>query len=161
MTTDLTLVDTNVLVYSFFRDHPFYPASAHLIDHAQTSAAGLCVVPQVLAEFYAVITNPRRVSAPFTASEALAELANIRTLPGLIQLPVPLDIVDRWSALLKQRPVTGHDFFDAQLVGAMLGNGVKKIYTFNVKDFTPFPELEVLEPPSPPESQVAEEREDP
>lgn len=26
MTTELALVDTNVLVYSFFRDHPLYPA---------------------------------------------------------------------------------------------------------------------------------------
>lgn len=160
MATELTLVDTNVLVYSFFRDHPFYPASARLIDHAQTSTAGLCVVPQVLAEFYAIITNPRRVSAPFTAAEALAELTNIRALPGLTQLPVPLDIVDRWSALLKQRPVTGHDFFDAQLVGAMLGNGVRKIYTFNVKDFIPFPELEVLEPPSPSEPEAVEKQEE-
>ena len=78
MTTELVLVDTNVLVYSFFRDHPLYPASAHLIDHAQASEAGLCVVPQV-----------------------------------------------------------------------------------NVKDFTPFPELEVLEPPHPPKPEVVTNRADP
>jgi len=98
-------------------------------------------------EFYAIITNPQCVSAPFTAPEALTELANIRALPGITQLPVPLDIVDRWSALIVHRLVTGHDFFDVQLVAAMLGNGVEKIYTFNVKDFTPFAELEVIESP--------------
>lgn len=101
-----------------------------LVDQAQANDAGFCVVPQVLAEFYAIITNPHRVSTPFTASEALSELANLRALPGIPQLPVPLDIVDRWSALIAHRLVTGHDFFDVQLVAAMLGNGVKKIYTF-------------------------------
>ena len=28
-------------------------------------------------------------------------------------------------------------------------NGVKKIYTFNVTDFTPFGEIEVIEPKAP------------
>ena len=153
MPTELALLDTNVLVYSFFRDHPFYPASAHLVDQAEAYDAGFCVVPQVFAEFYAIITNPRRVSAPFTVAEALTELATLRALPGLTQLPVPLDIVDRWSALLVQRPVTGRDFFDVQLVAAMLGNGVTTIYTFNVKDFTPFPELTVIEPSPPAASE--------
>ena len=81
-----------------------------LVAQAQANDAGFCVVPQVLAEFYAVITNPHCVSTAFTASEDLTELANLRALPGVPQLPVPLDITDRWSALIAHRLVTGHDF---------------------------------------------------
>lgn len=51
--------------------------------------------PKVLAAFYAVNTNSRRVGTPFTSDEALAEVEKIRALPGLTLLPVPLDVIDR------------------------------------------------------------------
>jgi predicted nucleic acid-binding protein len=103
----------------------------------------------VLAELYAMITNPRRVSAPFTSDEALAEIEKVRALPGLTLLPVPLDVVDRWVALLRQHPVTGRQVFDAQLVATMLGNGITRLYTFDRADFERFPGLEVLIPVAP------------
>jgi predicted nucleic acid-binding protein len=96
-----------------------------------------------------VITNPRRVSAPFASEEALAEVEKIRALPGLTLLPVPLDVVGRWVALLRQHPVIGRQVFDAQLVATMLGNGITRLYTFNRTDFERFPGLEVLTPVAP------------
>ncbi len=38
---------------------------------------------------------------------------------------------------------------NAGLCVTMLANGVKRIYTFNVKDFRPFPEIEAIEPKAP------------
>ncbi len=96
-----------------------------------------------------MITNPRRVSAPFTSDEALAELEKIRALPGLTLLPVPLDVVDRWIALLREHAVTGRHIFDAQLVATMLGNGLTRLYTLNRTDFERFPGIEVLTPVAP------------
>lgn len=55
-----------------------------------------------------------------------------------------------WSlildSLLKQHAVSGADIHDLLLIATMLSNGVKKIYTFNTKDFVPFSEIEVLNP---------------
>ena len=90
------------------------------------------------------MTNPRRVSAAFTVNEALAEIEKIRALPGMILLPVPLDVVDRWVGLLREHPIIGRQSFDAQL-----GNGMTKVYTFNRADFERFPGLEVLTPMAP------------
>ena len=73
MSVDLALLDTNVLVYSLFRDSPHYSPASHLVEHARRSPAGLCIVPQVLSELYAVITNPRRVNAPFSPEEAFQQ----------------------------------------------------------------------------------------
>ena len=143
---ELTMLDTNVLVYAYYEDAPQYPAAFPLLDQAQEADALLCVSPQVLAEFYAVITNSRRVSAPFTSDEALAEVEKLRALPGLTLLPVPLDVVDRWVALLRQHPLTGRQVFDAQLAATMLGNGITRLYTFNHTDFERFPRIEVLTP---------------
>jgi predicted nucleic acid-binding protein len=39
--------------------------------------------------------------------------------------------------------------FDLQLVATMLGHGVRRIYTFNAKDFDPFQELDVIVPTLP------------
>jgi len=63
-----SLVDTNILVYSASPAAVQYQASRALLE----SEIRLCVAPQVLAEFYAVVTNPRRVTAPFSPSEARA-----------------------------------------------------------------------------------------
>ena len=73
-------------------------------------------------------------------------------------LALPVDVVDRWLALLEQHPVRRKKIFDLQLAATMLANGVKTIYTFNVKDFIPFAELKVLEPAFPPDP--AEDPED-
>ena len=146
---EMAMLDTNILIYAYYEDAPQYPAAFPLLDRAQEAGASLCISPQVLAEFYAVITNPRRVSAPFTSEEALAEIQKLRALPGLTLLPVPLDVVDSWVGLLREHPVTGRHIFDAQLVATMQGNGITKLYTFNRADFERFPGLEVLTPIAP------------
>ena len=147
-TKPLTMLDTNVLVDALYEDLEEYPAAAHLLTLAEEDDAALCVAPQVLAEFYAIITDPRRVSAPYTAAEASTEVQKMRHKRGLHILPVPVDIVDRWLTLLQTHPVTRARIFDVQLVATMLGNDVRRIYTFNVRDFVPFTELEVLRPPA-------------
>jgi predicted nucleic acid-binding protein len=61
---DLALVDTNLLVYALLTDGPHYAPSRALLDQAQAGSLSLCVTPQVLAEFYAIVTNARRVTDP-------------------------------------------------------------------------------------------------
>jgi toxin-antitoxin system PIN domain toxin len=143
---EMAMLDTNVLIYAYYEDAPQHLAAFPLLDRAQEAGASLCLSPQVLAEFYAVITNPHRVSTPFSSAEALVEIEKIRALPGLTLLPVPLDVVDRWVALLREHPVTGRHIFDAQLVATMLGNGITRLYTFNRTDFERFPGIEILTP---------------
>jgi predicted nucleic acid-binding protein len=146
MMNDLALIDTNLLVYAFYPEVPQHRAARWLLNQAQEETTGFCVSSQVFAEFYAVVTNPKRVSPALDSKAALQRIAEVRSLPGLIILPVPVDVVDRWIALLRRHPVTRQHIFDVQLVATMLANGVTRIYTFNVKDFQPFPEITVIEP---------------
>jgi predicted nucleic acid-binding protein len=143
------MLDTNILVDALYEDLPEYPAASHLLELADDAEAAFCVAPQVLAEFYAIITDPRRVSDAYTAEEARQEVEKIRNKRGIHILPVPVDVVDRWLELLRTHPVTRARIFDIQLVATMLGNEVRRIYTFNLRDFTPFLELEVLAPTVP------------
>jgi len=104
-------------------------------------------VSQVLCEFYAVVTNPRRVAAPRSASEAIGAISVLLALPGIHLLSTPARAVAGWMGLLQRRPVTGRDVFDLQLVATMLANDIRRIYTFNTEDFEVFPELTVGVPP--------------
>ncbi|MGE4090955.1 MAG: type II toxin-antitoxin system VapC family toxin [Candidatus Binatia bacterium] len=143
------MIDTNLLVYAFYPEVPQHRAARWLLDQAQEEKVSLCASSQVLAEFYAVVTNPKRVSPALDSKAALQRIDEIRSLPGLILLPLPLDVVDRWMALIRRHPVTRQHIFDVQLVATMLANGVTRLYTFNVKDFLAFSEITVIEPKVP------------
>jgi len=144
MSDELSLVDSNVLVYALYADGPHYAVSRALLESAAQPQARLCVTSQVLAEFFSIVTNPRRVSAAQTAEDAAGAVEAILALPGMIVLPMPVDVPGRWLELLRQRPVTGGRVFDLQIVATMQANDVKRIYTFNRGDFEEFPEMTVL-----------------
>lgn len=149
MTNDRAMLDANLLVYAFYPKVPQHQPARQTLDQAQDENAGLCVTSQVLAEFYAVVTNPKRVNPALKPRAALQRIDEVRNLPGLAVLPLPVDVVDRWVTLLRRHPVVRKRVFNVQLVATMLANGVKRIYTFNVKDFRPFPEIEAIEPKAP------------
>ena len=99
----------------------------------------------MFAEFYAVVTHPRRVTIPFTPSEARSFLAAV--LPRFELLPIPAAVVPRWAEWAAQHQVIGHAVFDLQLVATMVENNVRRIHTYNRKDFEPFEGwIEVLTP---------------
>lgn len=146
MSADLAFLDTNVLVYAFQQGAPQHKASRHLLDEAQAGNQPLCISPQVLSEFYSVVTDPRRVTAPRQSAEALDAIEQVLLMSGMTLLPTPVDLVMRWIALVRQHAVTGGGIFDVQLVATMLANGVTRIYTFDQAHFTPFSQIQVLTP---------------
>jgi len=79
MTTsnDLALLDTNVLVYAYQSLTDLYMPSRDLIGKGFSKELSLCVCPQVLCEFYATVTNPKRVINPATHKEAMAEIEKV------------------------------------------------------------------------------------
>ncbi len=68
------LVDTNILVYRADQDSAFHLPSANLIDRGLRGDIPLCLAPQNLTEFYAVITSPKRVANPIAPVDARAEI---------------------------------------------------------------------------------------
>ncbi len=99
-----------------------------------------------MAEFYAIVTDARRVAAPRSSSEALDAIAAYLAMPCMTLLPTPIDVVARWMDLLRRQPVIRGKVYDLQLIAMMLGNGVSRIYTFNRPDFAKFEEVTVLAP---------------
>jgi predicted nucleic acid-binding protein len=140
------IVDANVLAYAANADAPNHRASRVLLDNARDPSVTLFVTSQILCEFYSVITNPRRVAAPSSSPEAVGIISVLLALPGIRLLPSPARAVTILMELLRRHPVTGGEVFDLQIVATMQANNVRRIYTFNERDFTLFPELIVVVP---------------
>ena len=145
MSVEPGIVDTNVLVYALDADAPQHAAARALLEAGRDDpAATLFVTSQILCEFYSIVTNPRRVSKPRTAAEAMTALSGL--LAFLHVLPVPARAVGGLLDLLRRHPVTGGDVFDLQIVATMQANSIQRIYTFNTADFAVFSELSVVTP---------------
>jgi uncharacterized protein len=138
MSVEPGFLDTNVLVYAVNTDAVQHPASRALLEAARDPATCLYVTSQILCEYFAVVTNPRRVSAPVSASDAIASIATMLRLPGLRVLPIPPDAVAGWMTLALSHSISGGDIFDLQIAATMQANGIQRIYTFNVGDFKKF-----------------------
>lgn len=144
MSVEPGIADSNVLIYALDADARHHTAARALLESARDGSTTLYVTSQILCEFYAVVTNARRVAKPRTSADALDAISDL--LAFLNVLPVPAHAVDGWMNLLRRRPVTGGDVFDLQIVATMQANDVQRIYTFNTGDFAIFDEISVVTP---------------
>jgi uncharacterized protein len=92
MSRDPTLLDTNVLIDALYKDSDHHPAARALLDQAKQEDAGFCITPQVLAEFYAVVTHPKRVTHLKSPEEALSAIGAFLAMPGMSLLPIPQNL---------------------------------------------------------------------
>jgi predicted nucleic acid-binding protein len=138
-------VDTNVLVYAEDDSSPHQAACRALLKDRRRD---LYLAPQVLSEFYSVATKAggKRITNPLSPEEALSAIATFLAQPNIDLLPVPADIVSRWTELARRHPVTGAKIFDLQLAAVLLANNITRLCTFNIRDFEMISELDVGRP---------------
>jgi len=141
------LVDTNVLVYAADTASSFHEPSRQLRDRGFRGEIPLVVTPQVLMEFFAVITSPRRVTTPRSPEEARAEVEKYARTVNMLKIYPDSTALEHTIELLQRHPqVARQEVFDLFLVATMMANGVTRIYTYNQQHFTRFAGIEVLTP---------------
>lgn len=146
ITSETALVDTNVLVYAADGTSLFHQSSKHLRDKGLRGEVSLCVFPQIFSEFFAITTDPRRVTNPRAQEEAIAEIEKYLREEHLLKLYPGPDIIEIMLDLLRRYEIRRQEIFDLQLVATMLSNNIKRIYTFNRGHFEKFTEIEASEP---------------
>jgi len=143
---ETALVDTNVLIYAADETSPFHQAAKELRDKGVKGDIALCICPQLLSEFYAVITDPRRTAQPRSSQEASSEIEKYLLHENLLKIYPVAGVIEKLLELLKRYNIKKQDIFDTHLVATMLINEVTRIYTYNEDDFLKFTEIEVLRP---------------
>jgi predicted nucleic acid-binding protein len=83
------VIDANILIYAVNTDAPQHAVSRRLLEAALEPTVTLYVKPQILCEFYSVITNPKRIATAFTAAQAKQIIIDLLELPGLRILATP------------------------------------------------------------------------
>jgi predicted nucleic acid-binding protein len=116
------------------------------VQKLKQAAYTLDIVPQVVYEYWAVVTRPSGsanglgMTAPF-ANQAIQNWLKLYTLEH-----DPANIFDLWRQLITQHQVLGKPAHDARLVAALLFHGCDGIVTFNAADFRRYSPLQVLTP---------------
>jgi len=142
----MILFDANILVHAHTARSPFHLAAQQLRDQVAQGAIEACVSPQVLCEFYSVVTNDRLITPALTPVQAKKELHTYWHASGFRKIIPRESTIPHLVKLLDRNGVKRNGIFDVFLVATMLDHGVHTIYTQNVKDFDGYPELHVINP---------------
>lgn len=138
------LLDTNILVYAYNADSEYYTSCRALLDRAIKGKLSVCLAPQILFEFFAVVTNFARVTKPIAPAEALDEMTKLaESLPIITP---PADAHENVIALMRQLGFGSKHIYDIVLAATMLGNGVAQLYTYDIDRFQKIPGIKVFTP---------------
>lgn len=133
----MILVDTNVLIYAVNVDASHHQASRAFVEAVRNKRIAGAVVPQILLEFFAVVTDGRRIEKPLGADTAWSEVEKFRMIFRVLD-PGPAAL-DRLEKMVQNACIEGPDVFDAWLAAQAQACGVPVICTYNTGDFSGFP----------------------
>jgi predicted nucleic acid-binding protein len=128
------LLDTNVLVYAVDATAAIHAPCHTVVERAMSGRLDAVIVPQVLMEFYAVVTSARRVSSPLSPEDGASQVADWRETI-VVRYPTSA-CLDDWMTLVGQLRRVGQDVHDLFLIAQMRSHGISDICTANVGDFT-------------------------
>jgi predicted nucleic acid-binding protein len=140
-----TLLDTNVLTRSAQPLHPMFKPAVEAVAALRARGEELCLVPQVIYEFWVVCTRPLGENGlGMSPTQAQAEIDRLKQLFKLLE-DTPA-IFPEWERLVVKHHVAGKNAHDARLVAAMRVHGLGQILSFNVADFARYEGIVVLSP---------------
>lgn len=142
----MILLDSNILVHAHAAGSPFHASARQVRDQAAQGVLPACLSPQVLCEFFSVITDDRLVRPVLSPTQAKRELSAYWDAGGFRRIVPTHTTISRLAGMLDRHDVKRRDIFDAFLVATMLDNDVRTIYTQNVKDFEIYREIQVINP---------------
>lgn len=141
----MILIDTNIIVYAIDTDAPQHAASRALLEAVQAKKIKAALVPQVLLEFFAIVTDGRRVKKPLEPRTAWEQVKALRAiLPVLDPGVKSLDYLE--LELPEEVKVKGADIFDAFLVAQMRAISASVLCTYNTGDFKHYRGIVVQSP---------------
>jgi predicted nucleic acid-binding protein len=139
------LIDSNILLRWIKPDDRDYLVVRAVVDGLLNQGVMLCYTSQNLAEFWNACTRPvDRNGYGLGVSETDLRARVIES--NLQLLPDSLAVHQEWRRIVVDYGVSGVQVHDARLVAAMRVHGVRKILTFNQRDFVRYADIEALNP---------------
>jgi predicted nucleic acid-binding protein len=139
------LLDSNILLRWVKPDHHDHPMIVVAIESILRRGGVLCYTSQNLGEFWNTCTRPLERNGYALSSQETDRRAKFFE-EKLRLLPDSLAVHEQWRRLLVTYGVSGVQVHDARLAAAMLVHGVKRILTFNDRDFARYADIETIHP---------------
>lgn len=134
MNSQLVLIDTNILIYASDESSVFQEKARRFLEK-KLPFKNLCLAIQNLTEFYAIVTNPKRVKNSLNQNQAIRAIKSYLN-SGLFQIIIPKPAtVFRITTLLDKYLIKNREIHDLHLAAVMMDNEVKTIYTADTKIF--------------------------
>jgi predicted nucleic acid-binding protein len=140
------LLDTNILVHAYNKSSPNQKQASKIVKQALKEEIDACLSSQVIYEFFAVITNPKRVECPLDLDEAAdlcLDLWECREIEKVT--PTSLTPIEVFK-LVKEQKLPKGKIFDCILAATAKDNSIDAIYTENVSDFENYGFIKVVNP---------------
>jgi predicted nucleic acid-binding protein len=145
MARELYLVDTNILIRWVHRSAPDFKIVDAAIEELARRESVPCYTSQNLGEFWNVLTRPSDRNG-FGLSPAAANRHATDIETNFRLLADSLEVHEKWRHLLVNHSISGVQVHDTRLVASMHVHGVKRILTFNTRDFARFTDIEAIHP---------------
>lgn len=143
MAGKLYLIDSNVLIRWVQPEASEFRVVVRAIRRLEDTDETPCYTSQNLGEFWNVLTRPAdRNGYGLPPESALIRAEKVEAKFRL--LPDSLEVHEEWRRLLVSHRISGTQVHDARLAAAMHVHGVKRILTFNTRDFARFTDIEAI-----------------
>lgn len=140
----MILCDSNILIYAYDKKSPFHQKAKSFVEEKTKIKGELCLTPQVLLEFFAVIT--KQVKQPLKTKLALKIINKIKKNKNLVFIFPQENTYFKALKLTEKYQTKGSDIFDLYLVATMLDNNISTLCSHNLADFQKFSEVNVFSP---------------
>lgn len=140
------VVDTNVWVAMFDENRSDHAAALSGFQRLRRSKHTFVVFPQILAEFWNVLTRPESARGGFGLTTQQTELRLRFIERAATPIPEPDQTYVAWRALLLKYEIMGIAFHDARIAAAMQCLGLTHIVTSNVNDFRRYGHIRAIDP---------------
>ncbi len=131
-------MDTSFLIAVEITEHPEHARTRHLLTELIAKGDRITLVPQVLAEFVHVATDPRRFQMPFPMDDALDHSErwwNAREVDQVMPTDAAVDLFHEW---MRRHQLGRKRVLDTLMAAAYRTAGVSSLLTLNFDDFAIF-----------------------
>ncbi len=129
------LVDTNILVYASDDDSIFQSSAQNFLEEVLAENKTYLAI-QNLTEFYAIVTNSKRLKHPLSQSQALKAIESFIDSKLFRFVYATENTIFGIVNILKKFPIKAEEIHDVHLAAVALANNIRTIYTADTKVFT-------------------------
>ena len=138
-------IDTNILLYAYDRGSSLYDEAKALI-RSLLGKNGIAISDLSLLEFFSVVTDGKKMSAPLIEEEAVRVIESIWSAEEFRVCSGNTEVMRKAVRCAAKLKISRYGINDVYIAISLAEKGFRRILTRNTKDFKKFDFIEVVNP---------------